>query len=203
MPDAPTPEPFRLFIAVTIPEEIKAEIEQAQLGLRRALPKECVRWTKREQFHLTLKFLGNVGADRVAALIEALRGICQDFMPLDLRAEGMGFFPDARRPRVVWVGVNDRREQLARVQRAVETATRDYTEEESTERYAGHVTLGRIKGLRRSEADALARCAADRKTHFFGAWTADHVDLFRSQLSPNGAQHTVLAAIPMTAASVR
>jgi RNA 2',3'-cyclic 3'-phosphodiesterase len=202
MPEASKPETIRLFIAVTVPEEIKSEIEKTQAALRRVLPKECARWTKPEQLHLTLKFLGNVAADRVPALTEALRVTCRGFKPLELRAEGMGCFPDVRRPRVVWVGINDRQEQLPVTQRAVETTTRDYTEEESAERFAGHVTLGRIKGLGRADADALASLAAGLGARFFGAWTADKVVLFRSLLTPNGAQHTEMAAIPLNAASV-
>jgi len=197
MPDAPAPETFRLFIAVTVPEEIKSEIEKTQTELRRALPKASVRWTKRAQFHLTLKFLGNVDAQRVGPLTKALGAACQGFGPLELRAERIGFFPDLRRPRVVWVGMHDQQEQLAGVQRAIEAATRDYTAEESTERFTGHVTLGRIKSLSRTEAEALAALAASLATRFFGAWTAGAVELFRSQLSPEGARHTTLASIPL------
>ena len=197
MPDAPAPETFRLFVAITVPEEIKSEIEKTQGELRRVLPKECARWTKREQFHLTLRFLGNVDAQRVGPLTDALGAACQGFGPLELRAERVGFFPDLHRPRVAWVGVHDRQEQLPLVQRAIEAATRDYTAEESTERFTGHVTLGRIKGLRRAEAEALAGLATGLTTRFFGTWTAGQVELFRSQLSPEGARHTVLAAIPL------
>jgi RNA 2',3'-cyclic 3'-phosphodiesterase len=201
MPDAPAPETFRLFIAITVPEEIKSEIEKTQGELRRALPKDCVRWTRREQFHLTLKFLGNVDAEKVTALTEALRAACQGFGALELSAEGVGFFPNLHRPRVVWVGVHDRREQLSLVQRAIETVTKDYTEEEATERFTGHVTLGRIKGLRRTATDTLAGLAAGLTTRFFGAWTADQAELFRSQLSPDGARHTVLASLPLPSRS--
>jgi 2'-5' RNA ligase len=197
MPDAPAPETFRLFIAVSVPEGIKSEIEKTQTELRRALPKASVRWTKREQFHLTLKFLGNVDAQRVGPLTNALGAACQGFEPLELRAERIGFFPDLRRPRVVWVGMHDQQEQLAVVQRAIEAATRDYTAEESTERFTGHVTLGRIKSLSRTEAEALAALAASLTTRCFGAWTATTVELFHSQLSSDGAHHTVLASIPL------
>src|ERR1035437_7704374 len=103
-------EQFRLFIAVTIPEEVKTKIEEAQGKLRRALPERAVHWTRREQFHLTLKFLGDVDAARVEALGEAIRDACQGFGALHLRAERVGFFPDLRYPRVVWVGVKDQAE---------------------------------------------------------------------------------------------
>ena len=203
MSDAPTPETHRLFIAVTVPEEVKTEIEKTQATLRRALPKEGVRWTKREQFHLTLKFLGNVDAQRVEPLTDAVRAACQGFAALELRAERVGFFPDLRSPRVVWAGVSDRQDQLPLLQRAIETAMRDFTAEESKEQFTGHVTLGRIKGLRRSEAEALAGIASGLATRLFGTWIADRVELIRSQLSPNGAQYSTLAAIPLTGPTAR
>src|ERR1035441_6027074 len=92
-------ERFRLFIAVTIPEEVKAKIAEAQAELRRALPERSVRWTKREQFHLTLRFLGNVDALRVEALEETLRAACRGFSPLPVRAPGAGVFPAPRLSR--------------------------------------------------------------------------------------------------------
>jgi RNA 2',3'-cyclic 3'-phosphodiesterase len=197
MSDVPTPETFRLFIAVTVPGEVKTEIEKAQAALRRALPKECVRWTKREQFHLTLKFLGNVDAQRVQPLTDAIRAACHGFAALDLSAERIGFFPDLRSPRVVWASVSDRQNQLPLLKSAIETAVRDFTVEESKERFTGHITLGRIKGLRRAEGEALAGVASGLAARSFGAWAADRIELIRSQLSPSGAQYTTLAAIPL------
>ena len=67
----PEPEHYRLFIALTLPEAVKAELEEAQAELRRALRQARVSWTRVEQFHLTLKFLGTVEAPRVDALVAA------------------------------------------------------------------------------------------------------------------------------------
>src|SRR5512139_3454593 len=133
-------EQFRLFIAVPIPNTVKANIEQAQAELRRALPDCNARWTRLEQFHLTLKFLGDVDATRVDALGEATRGACRGFTPLRLRVEGVGCFPDLRRPRVLWTGVRDETGQLPRLQEAVALATRDFTTEQKEEHFTGHVT---------------------------------------------------------------
>jgi RNA 2',3'-cyclic 3'-phosphodiesterase len=186
---------LRLFIALAIPEAVKAELEQAQADLRRGLPGPNVRWTRREQFHLTLKFLGDVEAARVESLGEALRGACQGFAPLRLRAEGVGGFPDLRYPRVLWTGVRDETEQLPRLQAVADLAGRDFTSEEKDERFTGHVTLARIKGIKRSEAEALAHLAAGLRERLFGQWTAYKIELLRSELSPRGARHTPLAAI--------
>ena len=129
-------ERFRLFVAVAVPEDVKAKMEAAQAELRRVLPERSVRWARREQFHLTLRFLGDVEAARVEALAEAIRAACRGFGALHLRAERVGFFPDLRYPRVVWVGVQDQAEQLPRLQQAVEAATAGFTTQ--TERRAIH-----------------------------------------------------------------
>lgn len=190
-------ERFRLFIAVMIPQEVKAKMEAAQEELRRVLPERAVRWTRREQFHLTLKFLGNVEAARVEALGEAIHAACQGFGPLHLRAERVGFFPDLRYPRVAWVGVQDQAEQLPRLQQAIEASTQGFTSEETRERFAGHVTLARIKGIRRPEAEALSKAATGMTDRLFGQWTAYQIELMRSELSPQGARHSSLAAITL------
>ena len=190
-------ERFRLFVAVTIPDAIKAKIEEAQAELRRVLPERAVRWTRREQFHLTLKFLGDVDAARVEALGEALRAACRGFGALHLRAERVGFFPDLRYPRVVWVGVQDQAERLPLLQEAVARATREYTTEEKEKQFTGHVTLARIKGIKRPEAEALGKAAAGMAERLFGQWTACQVELMRSELLPQGARHSTLASIAL------
>ena len=197
MAEAVRPEAWRLFVALAVPEDVKGEIEKARAELGRQLPRECVRWTPREQFHLTLKFLGNVGAERVPRLTEALRAACGGFPPLELRAERVGCFPDLRRPRVLWVGVSDQQGQLPPLQEAIEAAVKEYTAEQASERFTGHVTLGRVKEMSRREADILSGLASSLGTRFFGAWTAGEVHLMRSELSPDGARHTVLSALKL------
>jgi 2'-5' RNA ligase len=190
-------EHFRLFIAVAIPEAVKAKIAEAQAELRRALSEHGVRWTRREQFHLTLKFLGDVDTARVEALGEAIRAACRGFGVLHLRAERVGFFPDLRYPRVVWTGVNEEAERLTRLRQALDAATRVFTSEQKEERFSGHVTLARIKAIRRPEAEALGKVAAGMADRVFGHWTASQVELMRSVLSPQGASHNALAEIAL------
>ena len=190
-------ERFRLFIAVAIPEAVKAKMAEAQAELRRALPEHGFRWTRREQFHLTLKFLGDVDAARVEALGEAIRAACREFGVLHLRAERVGFFPDLRYPRVVWTGVQEQAERLTPLQQTVAAATRAFTSEQREERFTGHVTLARIKAIKRPEAEALGMAAAGMADRIFGHRTAGQVELMRSVISPQGASHSSLAKIAL------
>ncbi len=194
MAEESAPETYRLFIAITVPETVKGEVDRAQAGLRRALPEKAIRWTPREQFHLTLRFLGNVESQRTGELSQALGDVCSGFAPIRLRAAGIGFFPNARRPRVLWVGLDEPSGELKKLQQAIQSAVQGFTLEEPEKRFVGHVTLGRVKELRRSEADALAKAAFGMEERVFGEWTTTEVEIMRSQLSPKGARHTVLAS---------
>ncbi len=193
---------LRLFIAISPPEDVKDRIEKAQQQLRGATPKNIVRWTKREQFHLTLKFLGNVVETRVNELIEALRAACRSAETLHLRAEKTGFFPGARVPRVLWVGVHDEKDALPRVQKMVEASVKDFAADSGApvsakeKAFTGHITLGRIQHIRRSESETLSKAVNSITDPFFGEWTASHIELIRSELSSGGSRYTILAEIP-------
>lgn len=198
---------LRLFVAISLPEAVKDEIEKAQKQFRAALPGNSIRWTKHEQFHLTLKFLGNVAEARVAQLIENLQDVGRRFPVMELRAEKIGFFPDARRPRVLWAGVENENDTLGRLQTAVELAVRDVIlqntasarpEHVSKEKYVGHVTLGRIERINRWDAEALSGTARSQSEQFFGNWLAEDFELIRSELSAVGARYTTLARIPFS-----
>jgi 2'-5' RNA ligase len=201
---------LRLFVAILLPDAVKDEIEKAQREMRGATPGNFIRWTKREQFHLTLKFLGNVAASRVAELSEVLRGVGGQFSALRLRAERIGFFPDARFPRVAWAGVWDDRDILSRLQAAIEINVKDFATEKddgpagrrrSQERFTGHVTVARIQGIKRAQAEILSKLALGMAGRFFGEWVADKVELIRSELSSGGSRYTTIATISLSGIS--
>jgi len=190
-------ETYRLFVAISVPEGVKDEMERAQTEFRRALPEQCVRWAKREQLHLTLKFLGDVPVNRAEPLVQAVREACRGLPVLHLRAERIGFFPNEKSPRVIWVGVQDDEDVLPKLQEAVESAVRDFTAEQAEGRFVGHVTLGRVKMIKRPQTHVLSRLALDMAEKVFGDWTADKVEIIRSELLPGGAQYTTLADIAL------
>jgi len=194
------PEHHRLFIAIRIPEQIKHAMAAAQSELRQALPERVVTWTKREQLHLTLKFLGNVDVKCLDALNEQLRAACQGFAPLTLRAERIGVFPDAHLPRVVWAGLTDVEGQLLKVQSAVETASKNSTALEPEKRFTGHVTLARAKRINRSDSQVLSGLLADMADRLFGEWTAGEIELMRSALGADGARHTSIGIVHLSGA---
>jgi len=195
---AANPDVVRAFIALPIPETVKDQIERIQVELCRGMPEKCVRWTKREQFHLTLRFLGNVQADRLPELIDVLRDVTLGFSVLNLRTERVGCFPHPRFPRVLWVWVHDDAEQLPVLQQSIESAVGKFAESKTDKKFTGHVTIARINGIKRPEAEALAKQMNAMTDRCFGEWAANEVKLMRSELFQSGAIHKVLAAFPLT-----
>jgi len=191
------PERYRLFVAITLPDHVRHAIEKAQHELRVALPTKSIRWTRPEQFHLTMRFLGGVEAPRLDRLNDAIRRACEKSGALQLRAAGIGVFPGPRRPRVVWTGVDDRDGRLAALQRSIETATQAFTSEPPQETFTGHITLARCRELDRAEASTLTSLVDAMATRTFGAWTASHADVVRSQPTSQGSRYTTLAEISL------
>src|SRR5579872_179877 len=135
-------------------------MEEAQLELIRVLPAKAARWTRREQFHLTLQFLGNVAVPLVEGLVKAVSEACGPFEPLRLSAARIGFFPDPRSPRVLWAGVKDPDEELRVLWAVLQSAAQPYTEEAAEKEFTGHVTLARLSRLPRTQVENLAKAAA-------------------------------------------
>lgn len=198
MPDAAEkPATFRLFVAITVPQEVKAHILKTQDRLRKLLPGSAARWATPEQFHLTLRFLGNIEVSQVETLDSALRAACAGFGTLRLRASRIGFFPRPRAPRVVWVGVDDDQDRLPKLWSAVQSATNGFTAEEPEEKFVGHITLARIKSIHPREVQVLAEHAQQLTHEVFGEWVATEVEIIRSQLSPQGARYSTLKTVPL------
>jgi RNA 2',3'-cyclic 3'-phosphodiesterase len=183
-------ETLRLFLAIAVPEAVKAELRRLQQELQPLLPSQAVRWTRPEQFHLTLKFLGNVPAENVEVLSKAAREVCSSMLPLRLRAEGTGFFPNDFSPRVFWVEIKSGGRELLALQQQLEAAVERFAEKSEAKKFAAHVTLARFERLRRNAVEKfIMRARADKQ---FGEWTAKEIILVQSQLMPTGALHAIL-----------
>ena len=191
--------PLRLFVAISIPEPVRDEIIRVQQELQPLVPRDVARWARSDQFHLTLRFLGDVPVAGLEQLKESVNAVCRSARPLPLRAGGIGFFPNPHSPRVVWAGIDDQAGLLDDLQKRIETAVRPFAAEPGEKHFSGHVTLGRLKNLKPSDARKLAAHAQTVKDRMFGEWTAHETEIIRSELSPAGARHTTLAAFRLGA----
>jgi 2'-5' RNA ligase len=148
-----------------------------------------------DNFHITLKFLGGVDEGRIPDVIEALRGAAREHAPLDMDVAGLGAFPSAVRPRVLWAGVTAGQAPLGALAASVDAALAALGFPREDRAFSPHVTLGRVRQPRR--APALARALSANATRPFGRVAVREVALMQSHLASPGARYTALAVIPL------
>jgi len=172
---------IRTFIAIALPDDIKASIDTAVAAIRER--NRSVRWVKPEGLHITLKFLGEIPEDIVAPLSVDLDGAARASRPLSLCLAGFGAFPGVKRPRVVWIGLEGDVAELATLARSIDRACATYGITEERRPFSAHITLGRLK------TPTVVDLGIGSVP---GMFMASEVLLYRSVLSPGGAQYTVL-----------
>jgi 2'-5' RNA ligase len=182
----------RLFVAISLPEEVRWELDKVQGELKTLLPRLAATWTKPAGMHLTLRFLGNVPFERVPELSQRLSVALAGFGGLDLICERLGCFPDLRYPRVMWAGIHDEASRLILLFHRIDEAVSAFAEKPAEQRFTGHVTLARLKQISRPDAGRLARFVEGAAQRQYGRWTAKAVALIQSNLSQTGATYTEL-----------
>jgi 2'-5' RNA ligase len=190
-------EQIRTFIAIELEEPIRAGLARVQEQLTREPAARIVRWTRPGGIHLTLKFLGDVPARRIEEIGQALERACVGFAPFPLTVGGLGCFPDTSRPRVVWVGVQEESESLARLQEAVEREVAPLGFPTEKRGFSPHLTLGRVKGASPGEARRLGELIHGTEIGSLGQMSARAVSLMRSDLHPSGAVYTSLRSVAL------
>lgn len=176
---------------------MQARLAEASEPLRAG--RRAVSWTPPGNFHVTLKFLGAVEEPRVPGIVEALREAVAGHSAFAMTVHGLGAFPSASRPRVIWAGIESGAGRLTALARAVEAALVPLGFEAATRPFSAHVTLGRVRepGPDPSLARALARAAAAP----LGETRVERLVLMRSELSPRGSRYTEVASLPLEAST--
>jgi len=184
----------RLFVAVTIPQGISDRLS-ALVGDLSGLGAD-VKWVSPENFHFTVKFLGEVPEGRLAQVKAALQDAAVQRAPFALEVRGSGTFPAGRRPRVIWVGARGGGDALGELARDVDTRLAEAGFPRERKSFTSHLTVGRPRSAAGIEPvlAVLAR-RADRK---WGEFDVRELTLMESRLSRQGAVYTPLATFPLT-----
>ena len=192
---------LRLFVAVELPDAAKSGLGKVIDALNTSdIP--GIRTVRSEGIHLTLKFLGDVDADRVEAVTEALSKAIAGHAPFRLELGEVGAFPTLRRPRVLWVGINGDTEALASLQSDIEAALEAAGFAGDDRGYNPHLTLARVRPSIRngppppsgkSAADVLKETPIEPGTFIL----VERVSLMRTELHPDGAIHRRLVSVPL------
>ena len=165
-------EQIRAFIAVELPPAVREAVEGVVRELR-SRAGDGVRWVRPEGVHLNLKFLGDIDADSVPAVSRAMAQCAASAAPFDLFLEGVGVFPNARRPRVIWIGLGGALELLLALQHSIDRELEGLGFARERRPFTPHLTLGRVRdGILASQvrgvSEAIAAMTVERRAELSG-----------------------------------
>jgi 2'-5' RNA ligase len=190
---------FRLFISINLTPDLLAALTDLQSQLERQLAPQPLRWARPEGIHLTLKFLGDTDTGRIEDIVRALGQAVASHQAFELSIGGLGCFPNQRKPRVLWVGVQDPDQRLRRLAASVDDAMAGLGWKRENRPFTGHLTLARVKKYASNrDKQALGELLSTVEvTDVLGVLPVQNVHLMRSQLRPDGAIYTALITTPL------
>lgn len=172
---------IRTFIALEIPQDIKAYLGEIISGLKHK--NRGIKWVQPEGLHITLKFLGNIDETIIPSLSRELDAVAVSFPEACVSLSRLGAFPDTRRPRVIWAGLGGDTAILADIAEKTDIVCTSFGMEPEKRPFRAHITIGRLK------IPTVVDLAQEIREKDF---TINHLILYKSELTPSGARYSVL-----------
>jgi 2'-5' RNA ligase len=177
----------RLFVALDLPEDRRALLEALQTDALSA------RWTPPEQYHLTLRFVGDVPDQQAEAVAQALAPV--PVAPFSLQSPGLGVFPSRRKPRVLFADIQ-RVEALMTLQHRIDEALLSAGVDRADKPFHPHITVARLK---RARPQTVRDYLRERQDFRLAPFPVTEFVLYQSDLTSEGAIHTPRARFALDA----
>ncbi|MDO4630665.1 MAG: RNA 2',3'-cyclic phosphodiesterase [Planctomycetia bacterium] len=155
-----------------------------------------MKWEPVHKYHVTLKFLDEIPNEEVNDICVRVQRAVRDFPSFTLGLRGAGAFPNIEKPRNVWVGVHEGREEITELARRVDLAMQEVGFPRELKPFTPHVTLGRLRRATPGLAD-LSEKLAQYDNVDLGKSYIRHVTVFASHMARSGSSYTVLATCPL------
>lgn len=175
-------------------QQVKGELTRE---LRRRAPDARIQWVRTESMHVTVKFLGDVTEDSVKDIEQALRQVARGRATFTVEVGGLGVFPGARAPRVLWLGLAGEIDRLTALAQALDEALAELGYPRERRPFQPHLTLARIKDRGREVGQALDETGLLAHRMTLGTLEVTALSLMKSDLTPTGAVYTRLVKVEL------
>jgi 2'-5' RNA ligase len=184
----------RIFIAVPLDAALRRAVEAVERQMEAAGAR--LRWITSENLHFTLRFLGHISEAELVRARRAAREAVEGTGPFRIRLAGVGAFPSARRPQVVWVGVTEGEEQLRDLARRLDDMLARERFPKEPRVFQAHLTLARIRDSR--PAMSLEAVIASLAGVEVGGQAVESITVMESRLRPSGALYIPVEEVPLS-----
>ena len=189
---------IRAFVAIDIPRNVKEELVREYEGMKgrfRGAVGRGMKWVDPSNWHITLKFLGEISEDMVPGCEEILNSCARVHERFRMRLRNVGCFPSPGRPRVVWARMEEDRATLAALASCLDTAFEELGVAREERPFHAHLTLCRIKRPSPSHAPRIISLMEKRfSTRWF---EVGELCLFKSTLTSSGPIYSLILKIPL------
>ncbi len=187
---------IRSFIALDVPIEVKKTISEMQADLRHRFPQSSITWTRSEGIHLTLQFLGDIYEQDVSQITEAVTMAAENVSPFSICTTFTGGFPNLRRPRVLWWGVNGGKELMA-LQKSIGQRLSQGGFPSDGKAFHPHLTVGRVKSLAPNSPlpEYFGQLSSNESENT--KWQITDIKIMSSVLKPSGAVYSILEQVKL------
>jgi len=188
----------RAFVAIELQQEIKQAVRSVSARLLSRLEGLPIKFVSAAHIHLTLLFLGDIPQSAVPVIMKSLGAISGVFGPFDLRVKGAGVFPDYKKPRVIWIGLDESEAEQLMVLRKLQTHIRAAIVRAGLnvedQIFNPHLTIGRVKqNSPQADLNKIGEVVKSEKIGDVGVLHVNQFHLFRSELTPSGPVYSNLA----------
>jgi len=196
----------RIFIAINLPEEVKNKLTDFQREIEDLFEVSPVRWTKKENLHITLAFLGNVRDEEIIKISQTVQRVGLDCQPFSIILNKVCYGPPKTMPpRMIWVE-GEKNEKFKKLQASLERSLFGSQEEKSfalrqnemgnpRRTFIPHITLGRIKQWQWRQIEPEERPEIDKEISL--CFSTDSIEVMESKLGPGGPKYTILESVKL------
>lgn len=188
------PEQWRVFCAINLPIEVREKVVAQSISLRKARPEAYASWSKPDNIHVTIKFLGDIPQSRVGSLSTAAALASGGLESFPISVQGSGVFPTRGRPRALWIGIADLEGKLGELYHRLEEECAEAGFSKEARAFHPHLTLARL----RKPEGARALAEAHKQMHFEPIeFSVSELLVIRSELSSAGSKYTTISRHPL------
>lgn len=186
---------MRTFIAIELPENIKASLARWQEKLKTA--HADIKWVEKDNIHLTLKFLGEVDENKISEISAILEKIGQTYPSYQATISSLGGFPKIEYPRVIWAGIGNGDQETKNIVKQIENSLEEIGIPKEDRLFASHITLGRSRSEKNQKK--LGELLGKLKAEFTNmeSFEVRKITLFKSQLSPKGPTYQAIREVSL------
>ncbi|MDT8381724.1 MAG: RNA 2',3'-cyclic phosphodiesterase [Brevefilum sp.] len=188
---------MRTFVAIDFSPQIRGKIGEIIKYFKTQTPDYALKWVEPQNLHMTIKFLGEISEGHLQTIKDLLSDTIKGRSSFEIEVTGMGMYPSAHKPRVIWLGIEGSG-PLKDIHKSLDQALQKASIPPDKRGLSPHLTIARIRrNVETLIVQDIGKTLSQFKIDSLGICTVYKVVLYKSTLTPGGPIYDPLLSIPL------